>query len=202
MMNPSAGTRIVLTGGPCAGKTTLSQMIERAFHNSVVSVPEAASILFSGGFPRFKALEARRATQRAIYSVQKSLETSYGAQFSDRVLVFDRGTVDGAAYWPEGTEAFFQDQGTTLETELARYTGVIYLESAGREDYVQHKSKNPNRIETWEEAKQLDQETRKLWERHPSFTLVRNSRSFERKVLEVLAAVAVHIKFEGGDEQK
>ena len=202
MMIPSLGTRIVLTGGPCAGKTTLSEMIERAFQNSVVSVPEAASLLFKGGFPRFDPQEARRSTQRAIYGVQQNLETAFAAQYPDRVLVFDRGTVDGAAYWPEGAEAFFQEQSTSLERELNRYTGVIYLESAGREDYLRHMSKNPHRRESWEEAKQLDQETRKLWERHPSFTLVRNNRSFERKVIEVLAAVAVHIKFDEGDGKK
>ena len=44
--------KIVLTGGPCAGKTTLTQVIAKAFPKHIVIVPESASLLFSGGFPR------------------------------------------------------------------------------------------------------------------------------------------------------
>ncbi|MGZ3695296.1 MAG: AAA family ATPase, partial [Bdellovibrionota bacterium] len=56
-MKNKLGTKIVLTGGPCAGKTTMVKMIEQAFPASVVGVPEAASLLFNGGFPRFQGPE-------------------------------------------------------------------------------------------------------------------------------------------------
>ncbi|PMY18520.1 hypothetical protein C1X37_33905, partial [Pseudomonas sp. FW305-3-2-15-A-R2A1] len=61
--------KVVLTGGPCAGKTTLTQVIARVFQKHVVIIPEAASLLFTGGFPRWPELEASHATQRAIYHV-------------------------------------------------------------------------------------------------------------------------------------
>src|SRR5690606_24227775 len=155
------------TGGPCAGKTTMAEMLSRAFEHSLVHVPEAASLLFTGGFPRFSAAESMRSTQRAIYLVQRELEATYAAQFPGHALVLDRGTVDGAAYWPEGSGAFFRAVGTTLEAELARYDYVIYLESAAEKDYEVHRKANPNRREDWEEAKRLDRETFKLWAKHP-----------------------------------
>ena len=119
-MIPMPGSKIVLTGGPCAGKTTMAEVLARAFHSSVTNVPEAASLLFSGGFPRFPPLESQRATQRAIFHVQRELEATYSARFPERVLILDRGTVDGAAYWPEGPEAYFVTFGTNLQEELAR----------------------------------------------------------------------------------
>src|SRR5579862_2997894 len=107
-MNPSKTRKIVLTGGPCAGKTTLTQVISRVFHQDIVVVPEAASLLFTGGFPRWAEPEARRATQRTIYHVQSGLEAAYASKYPDKILVLDRGTIDGAAYWTDGTDDFFQ----------------------------------------------------------------------------------------------
>ncbi len=180
----------MLTGGPCAGKTTMAQILTRAFAGSVMNVPEAASLLFSGGFPRFPPVEAQRAAQRAIFFVQHELEASYESQFPSLSLVLDRGTVDGAAYWPEGPVAYFAALGSSLDAELARYTDVIYLESAAEKDYWAHQKQNPNRTETWEQAKRLDEETKKLWSCHPRFVHVPNNRSFQFKVLSVLSAVS------------
>ncbi len=194
--------KIVLTGGPCAGKSTLAEMLARAYSNSVMNVPEAASLLFSGGFPRFMNTESRKATQRSIYRVQVELESTYAAQFPALALVLDRGTIDGAAYWPDGPVAFFSAIGTTLEAELARYDSVLYLESAAEKDYKAHRAANPNRNEDWEEAKRLDSDTYKLWSRHPSFLMIHNQRSFAHKVSEVLGAVAGVIQEKGADEQE
>lgn len=194
--------RIVLTGGPCAGKSTLAEMLGRAFQHSVVHVPESASLLFAGGFPRFPPVEARKATQRAIFCVQKELEAAYAAEFPGRALILDRGTVDGAAYWPEGPDAYFRALGTSLEAELARYHHVIYLESAAQKDYEVHKAANPHRLESWAEASALDEATKALWMRHPRFTLIANKRSFAHKVSEVLGVVAAAIPLENADEKE
>jgi hypothetical protein len=178
------------------------QLIERAFPGAVVGVPEAASLLFAGGFPRFGQPEAERAVQRAIFHVQHALEASFLAQYGDQALVLDRGTIDGAAYWPDGADGFFDALGTTLAAELARYDQVIYLASAGEADYLAHKATNPNRHETWLEAKMLDEKSRHLWARHHHFTLVENNRSFQRKVLEVIAIFAASVPFADAGENK
>ncbi len=44
--------KVVLTGGPSGGKTTLAATIQKEFSDQVLIVSEAASMLFSGGFPR------------------------------------------------------------------------------------------------------------------------------------------------------
>ena len=40
------------------------------------------------------------------------------------LLLCDRGTVDGAAYWPGEPHHFFDEIESTLERELARYDAV------------------------------------------------------------------------------
>ena len=66
--------RIVLTGGPGAGKTAVLELIRQSFCAHVKVLPESAGIIFGGGFPRSDGAELRQATQRAIFYVQRELE--------------------------------------------------------------------------------------------------------------------------------
>ena len=65
--------RIVLTGGPGGGKTTAADLFRREIGERVVVVPEAATLLFLGGFPRSVEPAALRSAQSAIYHVQTQL---------------------------------------------------------------------------------------------------------------------------------
>src|SRR5262245_48494159 len=108
--------KIVLTGGPCAGKSTIAELISRAFRERLMVVPESASLLFKGGFPRWQDVASRTALQCAIFRVQSEIERAYAAHYPSHSLLLDRGTVDGAAYWPNGAEDFFATMGTTEPT--------------------------------------------------------------------------------------
>jgi len=94
--------RVVLTGGPGGGKTTAADLFRREIGDRVIVVPEAATLLFSGGFPRPTQSDAQRSAQCAIYQVQRGLEDIQASQYPERILLCDRGTVDGGAYWPDG----------------------------------------------------------------------------------------------------
>ena len=122
---PHRRKRIVLTGGPGAGKTAVLELVRQEFCAHVQILPEAAGIVFGGGFPRTGSLEWRRGAQRAIFFVQRELE-GIGEADNAAIVLCDRGTVDGAAYWP-GPDSFWDSVGTTLERELTRYDAVIHL---------------------------------------------------------------------------
>lgn len=193
-MNNGKIKKIVLTGGPCAGKTTITQVISHVFREEITVLPESASMLFSAGFPRWSETCARKSTQKAIYHVQRELEACFSIHFPEKILVLDRGTVDGAAYWPEGTDEFFRALNTTITQELACYDFVLYLESASEKDYLVHKKNNPNRFESWEEARKLDEETQKLWSQHPQYRLIKNQRAFSAKISEVFGEIEKAIR--------
>lgn len=177
--------RIVLTGGPGGGKTTAADLLRRELGKRVVVVPESATILFGGGFPRSPHEDANRAAQNAIFHVQRNLEDVQSALYPERVLLCDRGTVDGAAYWLDGQDAFFRSVGTTLSAELSRYDAVVFFETAAVAG-LSIEGGNPVRCETLAQAVELDHRLRALWEQHPRFTLVPHSTSFLDKMFGAL----------------
>lgn len=173
--------RVVVTGGPGGGKTTAADLFRREIGDRVIVVPEAATLLYAGGFPRPEEPEAARSAQRAIYHVQRHLEDVQAARYPDRLLLCDRGTVDGAAYWPDGAEEFFDGVGSSYDGELGRYDAVLFFETAARGS-VGFESENRFRTETQQEAVEIDTRLRALWEAHAHFVLVRHTTSFFRKM--------------------
>jgi predicted ATPase len=153
--------RIVLTGGPGAGKTAVLELIRQAFCRHVRVAPEAAGIVFGGGFPRLRDDDGHRAGQRAIFHVQRELEAALAG---DAALLCDRGTIDGSAYW-RGTGTLFEAVGTTVADELARYHAVIHLRVPEANGGYDHR--NPLRIETAAEAAALDAKIALAWAGHP-----------------------------------
>lgn len=188
--------RVVLTGGPGGGKTTAADLFRREIGEGVVVVREAATLLYSGGFPRGGDHGVRFATQKAIYYVQTNLEDAQYANYTNRVLLCDRGTVDGAVYWPEKPDDFFTALNTTLEAELARYDAVLFFETAAVGN-VSIEGGNPIRIESNEEAIRLDQKLKSLWSQHPRFVFIPHNHSFIKKInygLEELARIVSELK--------
>jgi predicted ATPase len=180
--------RIVLTGGPGGGKTTAADLLRRELGSRVVIVPEAATILFAGGFPRSDQWDANRAAQTAIFHVQRNLENVQWALYPERVLLCDRGTVDGGAYWNDGQDSFFHSLGTTLDTELSRYDAVVFFETAAVAG-MSIEGGNPVRCESLDRAVELDAKLRALWSQHPRFTLIPHSISFLNKIVGALGVL-------------
>jgi predicted ATPase len=178
---------IVLTGGPGAGKTAVLELVRQEFCAHVHVLPEAAGILFGGGFPRSGSLEWRRGAQRAIFFVQRELETTGQAE-NAAIVLCDRGTVDGAAYWP-GPESFWDSVGTTLERELSHYDAVIHLRTPPIDGGYNHT--NPLRVESARAAAEIDTRLLKIWDGHPRRFVVPPSPDFLEKAartVEILKA--------------
>ena len=194
--------RIVVTGGPGGGKTTAADFFRREIGERVVIVPEAATMMFSGGFPRYDEEHALLAAQHAIYHVQRNLEDVQHAKYPGRILLCDRGTVDGAAYWPGEDDEFFASVESDLGKELARYDGVIFFESAAVGG-LQIEGGNPARCESIAEAAELDSRLRKLWSQHPNFRLVPHHQSFLQKItsgVRILEEMVQHLLEPNGDD--
>jgi predicted ATPase len=175
--------RVVLTGGPGAGKTALLELIRQAFCSHVKVLPEAAGVVFGGGFPREDDPACRRAAQRAIFYVQRELEAA-GDSHNPAIVLCDRGTVDGLAYWPGPAEEFWSSLGTTLDSELQRYDAVIHLRTPAPEHGYNHQ--NPLRIESATTAAEIDARILQAWQSHPRRFVVESSAEFLDKAAQAL----------------
>lgn len=182
--------QIVVTGGPGAGKTAALEVLQRQTCSHVQVLPEAASILWRGGFPRSQTTPGRRAVQRAIARLQVELQRLAIETDNPALIICDRGTLDGLAYWPGTPAQYLDDIDTTKERELARYATVIHLRPPSRRDgYVQ----TPLRPETAEEAAAIDDRILAAWSDHPRRFVVDSDDNFLRKLDRVLALVRAEI---------
>jgi predicted ATPase len=185
--------RIVLTGGPGAGKTAVLEIVKRSFCAHVAVAPESATILFTGGFPRDPSEVARRAVQRAIFQVQLEIEAVFGSKSEARVVLCDRGTVDGVAYWPGPPESFLPEVGTTLAAQLARYDAVVHLAPpAAQHGY----RRNEVRRESAAEAAVIDARIAAAWSRHPNRYAVPSTPHFLEKARRVMTIIEAELPTE------
>lgn len=177
--------RLVLTGGPGAGKTAVLEALKHLLSSEVAVLPESAGIVFGGGFPRLNTLAGQRAAQRAIFYVQRELENI--ADDSDIAAVLcDRGLIDAVAYWP-GPDDFWSSVGMTQAEALARYDVVIHLRVPdAAHGYARM---NPLRVESADEAAAIDQRILKAWSAHPRRHIVDATSDFLAKASSVLTII-------------
>jgi len=160
--------RIVLTGGPGAGKTVVTDRIARADPRQYVRVPEAATQVYFELQTRWDRLdlEGKHDVQRRIYRLQREQEDRLAREHPDKVLLLDRGTIDGAAYWPEGAQAYWNDLKTTLEVELARYDAVIWMQTCAALGIYDGDNSNACRFEDAPGAIAAGEKLIELWGKH------------------------------------
>lgn len=178
--------RVVLTGGPGAGKTALLELIRQSFCEHVRVLPEGASVIFGGGFPREDDPECRRAAQRAIFFVQRELEIA-GDSHNPTIVLCDRGTLDGLAYWPGSVDDLLSSVGTTLDEQIARYDAVIHLRTPTADHGYNHR--NPLRTESAAAAAEIDAKILQAWQSHPRRFVVESTSAFldkAAKAIEIL----------------
>jgi predicted ATPase len=140
--------RIVLTGGPGAGKTVITSAIAES-DPRFIRVPEAATHVYDQLQTRWDKLDVpgRRDVQRKIFHHQVGQEDRLVAMYPDKVILLDRGTIDGAAYWPEGPAGYWVDLGTTLADQLKRYDAVIWMQTGAALGHYDGDASNACRFE-------------------------------------------------------
>ena len=192
-------TKIVLTGGPCAGKTTAMQSIEKEFTEKgyqVLIVPEAATILINSGIRSFgKYALNTREFQRQVITLQMTLEqlAEEAANQSDTptIIVCDRGILDDKAYVTKKQwQHLLQDFDVSEFDLMSRYDVVLHLRTAalGKEEFYTLDN-NSARTETVAEAKIKDKKTLEAWLGHEKLSIIGNETSFDRKIEQVLKEI-------------
>lgn len=199
-------TKIVLTGGPCAGKTTALVKIDEHFSNlgyKVFTVPEVPTMVTQSGWNYLTDNKAfYKEGEKVILELQLALEekmTRIAETCSEPcVIVCDRGAMDISAYIsPEMWEELTESCGTsTNELKGSHYDAVLHLVSAadGAEKYYTT-ANNAQRYEKADEAglaiaRSLDKKIVQAWTGHPHLRVINNSEDFERKMQRVIKEIS------------
>lgn len=180
-------SRIVLTGGPGAGKTVISRAIAQHHPDRFALVPEAATQVYNILKTRWDKLDlnGRHDVQRRIFHLQVEQEQRIEREHPNKALLLDRGTIDGSAYWPEGAEAYWQDLGTTHNEQLKRYDAVIWMESAAALGLYDGDESNACRFEDAPTAIESGRLLLKLWDGHPHLHHIRAFTNLNDKITAV-----------------
>lgn len=192
------GTKLlVVTGGPGSGKTAVLKIIRKELCKHVVILPEAASIVFGGGFWRLESQSSKMASQRAILHIQQEIERLVLDEKSWSLGLCDRGVLDGLAYWPGDEEEFWRVSGTSLQEEYGRYHAVIHLRTPSETQGYNHK--NPLRTETALQAKAIDDKIASIWSKHPHYHVIESETEFLIKAQKALSHIKKYIPACCGD---
>ncbi len=196
--------KIVLTGGPCAGKTTaLNFLTEKLsdFGFSVVVVPEVPTLLINSGLdPRIKSAGGKfdlYEFEKLIPKTQLKFEDEiFGPALNikpgrQKLMICDRGCMDTKAYVnPDDWQKILIDlKMTEVDLRDKRYDSVFHLVTAaeGKEEF--YNLNNPARLESLIEARQAELRTRNAWLGHPHLKVIDNSTLFDDKLKRLLNAI-------------
>lgn len=191
-------SKIVLTGGPCAGKTTALSWIQNnlpKYGYAVLFVPETATELISGGVTPWGMetnLDYQRCQMQLQLEKERIFEQAAHAMPAEKILIVcDRGAIDNKSYMTDLDFLRLCEELGTSEVELRdRYDAVFHLVTAAKgalEAYTT--ANNAARRESPEQAAELDDKLIAAWTGHPHLRVIDNSTSFEDKLKRLLKEI-------------
>ncbi|XP_014296596.1 TRPL translocation defect protein 14 isoform X1 [Microplitis demolitor] len=202
--------KIVLTGGPCGGKTTGQARLCTFFENmgwKVFRVPETATVLLSGGV-KFSDLteEDSLKFQENLLKTMIQIENTFfslGESCSRNCLIIcDRGAMDASAFIAKDKwDLMLATNGwNNVELRDNRYDQIIHMVSAanGAEDFYSTED-HACRSEGVELARELDYKAAAAWVGHPYFDVIDNSQDFETKICRMIECICQKLCIDTGD---
>ena len=186
--------RVVLTGGPAAGKTTLISRILKEFKQDdgwrVITIPETVTELISGfGINPFGVCMSMLKFQDLVIADQVhkeklALEAAEVVPEDKVLIVYDRALLDDKAYISDEdfAETLMRVAGKTEAQVLAGYDAVLYLVTCAKGAEFAYNLGNAARSESIEYARELDDRTLRAWSGYPNLRIIDNSVNFEDKI--------------------
>ncbi len=192
--------RIVLTGGPAAGKTTLISRILKEFKQDdgwrVITVPESATELITGfGIKPFGNCVSMLEFQDFVISdqlhkEQLALKAAKMVPEENVLIVYDRALLDDKAYiTDEEFASTLAKFGRTEADVLASYDAVLHLITCAKGAEFAYNFGNAARTESLEYAREMDDRTLRAWSGHHNLTVIDNAVDFEDKITRAIQAI-------------
>jgi len=197
-------TKLVITGGPCAGKTTAMLRIREEFEKegySVVIVPETATELICSGITPW-TMDSKVNYQMHQLMLQLEKERIYALastylEGNRRILIFfDRGAMDNKAYLADEEFAHILEKLSLSEEDiLKRYDAVFHLVSAAKGDGKAYSlASNNARTESAELAARIDDRLLEVWKAHPRRRIIDTGIDFNKKLDDLITEIKVYLE--------
>jgi len=203
--------KLVLTGGPCGGKTTGQSRLSTFFENlgwKVYRVPEASAILLGGGvkfadLSREEAIQFQENLLKTMMQLERTFFDLAATCGRNCLVICDRGFMDASAFIsPQDWEELVTRNNINNPVEFrdTRYNQVIHLVSAavGAEAFYTPEE-SCSRFETVSLAAELDRKAGQSWVGHPYFDVIDNSTDFETKMRRMVEMVCQKVGVDTGD---
>ena len=189
---------IVITGGPCAGKTTAMSWLQNALTDAgyaVMFIPETCTDLNNSGVTA-RGSKTNYEFQRVQVRYQLLREQIYRqaaeASAADEVVVVcDRGSMDDKPYMTADEFAsILKELGQNEVAFRDKYDAVFHMVTAAKgAEAFYTTDNNTARVETLQEAIELDERTLAAWAGHPHLRIIDNSTDFNGKLVRLLREV-------------
>ncbi|MFQ6752276.1 MAG: AAA family ATPase [Clostridia bacterium] len=194
--------KIVITGGPCGGKTTGLSYIEQGltkYGYKVIFLNESATEIINSNL-NYTAYNDNYLFEKNIIKLQLEKERLYEeacqALPNERVvLICDRGVMDCKSYTDQEDFDRILAELNTNEVELRdNYDAVFHLVTAakGAEEFYTL-ANNSARRESLDEAVLADDRTMNCWIGHPHFRAIDNSTAFDQKMKRLLNEITAFL---------
>jgi len=205
--------RLVLTGGPCGGKTTGQARLSTFFENlgwKVYRVPETATVLLGGGvnfgdLPQYAARDFQKNLLMSMVQIENTFFALAEASERNCLVICDRGTMDASAFvskaeWEEILASNGYDE---VDIRDNRYHQIVHMVTSakGAENFYSIDD-HATRKEGLEEAKMRDTKAAEAWIGHPYVDVIDNKCDFENKINRLISCVASKMGIDIGDRLK
>lgn len=203
--------KIVITGGPCGGKSTLLPKLKIDLPDygwTPLIVHETASELITGGIAPWtcKSNLEYHLIQMKLQLVKEQLaqQAAEGMDADNIVILCDRGLLDARACMSEGefrqacnilNYTDNKNMNTFIDTLSDRYSAVFHLDTVANgysEFYTL--ANNEARHESIQEAIHQDELTRLAWEGKKNWFLIQNSYNFDTKMCNAESMIICYLK--------
>lgn len=189
---------MVLTGGPCAGKSDGLEELKRILSDlnyKVITIPELATEIRQNGFICSKGTVSQIDFQKVIFEMQIFKEDLYKKVMEKSeqkmILLLDRGLLDGKVYLSDDEFKKILDIHQLSEKDiLERYDAVFHMQSTavGNAEFYDN-STNQFRFSSAEQARTQEHKTIETWSKHENFHFIPVEKDFETKIQNLKAVV-------------
>ena len=189
--------KIVLTGGPSAGKSSSLEFVRKYYSElgyKVYIVSETATDLMNSGIIPNQTNLSLLEFQDIIFKSQLFKENLVlnivnNNNFLNNIIIFDRGILDNKAYIKdEEFEMILKKYNYSENDLLARYDLIIHLETGAKSNYYRTDN-NSCRKENVDLAIKLDNLTYKAWHNHNNLVKIECYDNFYNKQNEIISVI-------------